>query len=159
LEALIRLGDMQYREGKYTEATATYERILKDFPSNPLAESALLGLAAVQEAQGNFDAAKGLYSRIVESSPTSFIATAAKMGAARCLEALGQTKEARQVYEEILATGRGSPWRVEAYLRWVILKRELPLTASSEAKPAQGSPLSNWPPTPPTSGPVAPKQP
>ncbi len=140
LEALSRLGDLQYREGRYAEATSTYERILKEFPSNPLAESARLGLAAIQEAQGNFEAAKGLYLRIVESSPTSFIASAARMGMARCLEALGQTKEARQFYEEIMSAGQGSPWRSEAYLRWVVLKRELPSEGPSQP-PTQLAPV------------------
>ena len=144
LEALCRLGDMQYREGKYTEATSTYERILRDFPANPLAESARLGLAAVQEAQGNFEAAKGLYYRIVESSPPSFIAYAARMGLARCLAALGQTKEARQVYEE-MAAAQGSPWQQEAYLQWVILGRELPPVASAQGEAATGSPPANQP--------------
>ena len=45
LEALARLADEQYHEGKYAEATATFERILKEFPSHPLVESARLGLA------------------------------------------------------------------------------------------------------------------
>ncbi|HUI06842.1 MAG TPA: tetratricopeptide repeat protein [Verrucomicrobiae bacterium] len=159
LEALSRLSEMQYREGRYAEAASTYERILKEFPSNPLSESARLGLAAVQEAQGNFEAAKGLYSQIVESGPTSFIASAAKMGMARCLEASGQLKEARQLYEEILAAGPGSPWRTEAYLRWVVLKRELPATASPGKEAAQQPPISNWPSYPSTNAPVAPKQP
>ena len=159
LEALSRLSDIQYREGRYAEATATYERILRDFPSNSLAESARLGLAAVQEAQGNIEAAKGLYSRIAESSPTSYIASAARMGAARCLEALGQAKEARQLYEELLSAPQGSPWRSEAYLRWVVLKRELPPAASSGAESAQGSQLSNRPPLPSTGAVAERKQP
>ena len=144
LEALYRLSNMQYAEGKYAEATGTFEKVLKDFPSDPLADSARLGLAEIQEAQGNFEAAKGLYMRIIESSPTSFIATGAKMGAARCMESLGQLKEARQLYEEILSTGRGSVWASEAYLRWVILKRELPAVPSAAAEPAQAGPLPNW---------------
>ena len=145
LEALSRLGDIQYHEGKYSEATSTYERILKDFASNPLSESARLGLAAVREAQGNFDAAKGFYSRIVESSPTSFIGSAARMGMARCLEMLGQPKEARQVYEEIMAAAQGSPWHQMAYLRWMVLGRELPASLPSAPEGTRSDQLSTKP--------------
>jgi len=159
LEAMSRLSEIQYREGRFAEATSTYEGILKDFPSNPLAESARLGLAVVQEAQGNFEAARGLYSQIVESSPTSFIAPAAKIGMARCMEALGQAKEARQVYEEILTSGQGSPWRPEAYLRWVVLKREMPTAAPSGTEASKEAPLSNWPSVLPTNAAAKRKQP
>ena len=159
LEALTRLSDIQYLEGKYAEASSTYERILKDFSSNPLSESARLGLAVVQEAQGNFDAAKGLYSQIVESSPTSYIAPAAKMGMARCLEVSGQLKEARQIYEEILATGEGSRWRPEAFLQWVVLKRELPVAAAPGTEAAREAPLSIAPFLPSTNAPAERKHP
>jgi TolA-binding protein len=159
LEALYRLSDLQYRDGRYAEATATYERILKEYPSDPLAESARLGLAAVQEAQQNFEVAKGLYLRIVESAPTSFLAPAAKMGAARCMEALGQAQAARQLYEEVLAGARGSAWASEAYLRWMIVKRELPASPSSDKQPIRTSPLSNWPPISSTNVPATPKVP
>lgn len=145
LEALSRQGDLQYRAGRYAEAASTYENILRDYASNPLAESARLGLAAIQEAQGNFEAAKGLYWRIVESNPASFIAIAARMGTARCLEVLGQAREARQIYEEMLAGLQGSPWQQEAYLRWLILGRDLPAIPPSTTEPAQGVQPLNQP--------------
>jgi len=159
MEALSRLSDIQFREGKYSEAAATYERILKDYPGNPLTESARLGLAAVQEAQGNLEAARGLYMRIVESSPTSYIAPSAKMGMARCFEGLGQKKEAQQIYEEILSGSRGSPWQSEAYLRWVVLKREMPVTAVSGSTSAQTPPPANALSIPSTAAPLERKQP
>ena len=141
LEALSRLANLQYRAGQYGDATSAYERVLREFPSNPLAESARLGLAAIQEAQGNFEVARGLYWRIVESNPASFVAVAARMGTARCLEVLGQAKEARQIYEEMLAGLQGSPWQQEAYLRWVVLGRDLPTIPPSATEPAQGTQL------------------
>jgi tetratricopeptide (TPR) repeat protein len=145
LEALSRLGDLQYHSGRYAEAASTYDKILREYASNPLAESARLGLAAIQEAQGNFDAARGSYWRIVELNPASFIAIAARMGTARCLELLGQAREARQIYEEMLAGLQGSPWQQEAYLRWVTLGRDLPAISPSATEPEQGTQLLNQP--------------
>lgn len=140
LEALSRLADEQYHVGKYADAAGTFERILREFPSHPLAESARLGLAGIQEAEGNFEPAKRSYATIIESNPTGFNVTAAKMGMARCSEALGQSKEARQLYEEVTVSAPGSPWRQEAYLRWMVLGRELPSPATTGAEPAAATP-------------------
>jgi tetratricopeptide (TPR) repeat protein len=138
-DALFRLGDLYYGNGKYTEAASAYERIAKDFPSHPLADSAKLSLAAISEAEGKLDDAKTQYSQIVNSGPTSYVASAARMGLGRCLEMLGQKKEARQVYEELLAAGQSSPWFTQAYIRWVVLNRDMPpekTETSSTLKPA-----------------------
>jgi TolA-binding protein len=138
-DALFRLGDLYYKNGKYPEAANTYERITKDFPSHPLADSAKLSLAAILEAEGKTDDAKAQYSQIINLSPTSYVANAARMGLARCLEMQGQKKEARQVYEEVLAAGQNSPWFSQAYIRWVVLNRDIPpekIEASSTTKPA-----------------------
>jgi predicted negative regulator of RcsB-dependent stress response len=146
LEALSRLADEQYHEGKYSDAAGTFERILKEFPSHPLAESARLGLAEIQEAEGNFEAAKQLYATIVALNPTGFAVIAAKMGMGRCSEALGQSKEARQLYEEVLVGAQGSPWRQEAYLRWTVLGRVVQPPATNAAEPAASSaPLETIP--------------
>jgi tetratricopeptide (TPR) repeat protein len=138
-DALFRLGDLYYRNGKYTEAASAYERIEKDYPSHPLADSAKLSLAAIPEAQGKLEDAKTQYSQIINSSPTSYVVGAARMGLARCFEMQGQKKEARQVYEEVLAAGQNSPWFPQAYIRWVVLNRDVPpekAEASSTSNPA-----------------------
>jgi tetratricopeptide (TPR) repeat protein len=145
-EALFRLADLYYRSGKYTEAANTYERITRDFPAHPLAQSAKLNLAAVLEAQGKLDEAKAQYEQIINSGQGSYVANAAKIGLARCLESKGQTKEARQMYEEVLAAGQNSPWFPQAYLRWVVLGRDVAPekaaespTAKPETTPSHGS--------------------
>jgi len=124
--ALFRLGDLYYRNAKYTEAASTYERIGRDFSSNPLAPSARLSLATILEAQGNLDAAQQQYLQIAGSGQGNYLANAAKIGLGRCYEAQGKKKEARQVYEEVLAAGQNSPWFNQAYIRWVVLSRDAP---------------------------------
>jgi tetratricopeptide (TPR) repeat protein len=126
IEALARLGDLYYRNGRYPEAASTYQSLMRDFPNHPLAVSSKISLAAVLEAQGNLDGAKTQYLQTINSDPNSYIASAARMGLARCLESQGQKKEARQLYEELLAAGQNSPWFEKAYLRMVVLNRDMP---------------------------------
>jgi tetratricopeptide (TPR) repeat protein len=125
-EALSRLADLYYRNGRYPDAASAYQRIISEFPDHPLAVSSKLGLAESLEAQGNVEGAKAEYSLIITTAGNSFIANAARMGLARCLELQGQKKEARQLYEEILAAGQNTPWFEKAYLRMVIVNRDLP---------------------------------
>jgi TolA-binding protein len=138
-EALARLADLYYRNGRYPEAASTYEALMRDYPNHPLGVSSKIGLAVVLEAQGNFDGAKAQYLQIINSDPHSYIANAAKMGLARCLELQGQKKEARQLYEELLALGQNSPWFEQAYLRMVVLNRDVPPEKAAQP-PANPSP-------------------
>jgi tetratricopeptide (TPR) repeat protein len=125
-EALARLADLYYRNGRYPEAANTYQSLMTDFPGHPLAVSSKIGLAAALEAEGNLAGANAQYLQVINSDPNSYIANAARMGLARCLEIQGQKKEARQLYEELLAAGRNSPWFEKAYLRMVVLNRDVP---------------------------------
>ena len=152
-EALARLADLFYRNGRYPEAASAYQSLMTDFPSHPLAVSSKLGLAAVLEAQGQLDGAKAQYLQIINSDPNSYIANAARMGLARCLEMQGQKKEARQLYEELLALGQNSPWFEKAYLRMVVLNRDLPAEKADQpsANPSP-APASGGLQLPPISG-------
>lgn len=133
VQALLRLAAQHFQAGRYAEAGAAYQQLVDQFPQHPLVESALLGLAGAQEAQGNFADAKSKYARLITTYPNGYARVAAKLGEARCTESLGQLKEARQLYEEVLAQAQGTPWQPEAYLRYVVLGRELPPEPVSQA--------------------------
>jgi tetratricopeptide (TPR) repeat protein len=141
-EALARLADLFYRNGRYPEAAGTYEMLMRDYPNHPLGLSSKLGLAAALEGQGNFEGAKTQYQQIISTEPGSYVADAAKMGLARCLEIQGQKKEALQLYEELLAGGQNSPWFEQAYLRMVVLNRDMPPQKTEQPVP---TPLSGTP--------------
>ena len=140
-EALSRLGDLYYRNGRYAEAASTYQRIERGFPGHPLAESAKLCGAAILEAQGDWNGAKTQYSQLLNTAGNSYIVNAAKMGLARCLEMQGQKKEAAQYYEEVAAVGQNSQWFQQAYLRLLVLNRDV-----TPEKP--GQPSAQTPPPP-----------
>ena len=143
VQALARLADLYYRNGRYPEAANTYQELIeliRDFPDSPLAMSSKIGLGAALEAQGNLEGAKAQYSQIMNSDPNSYIANAAKMGLARCLELQGQTKEARQLYEELLSAGQKSPWFEKAYLRMVVLSRDVPPEKADQPPASQTAP-------------------
>ena len=155
-EGLSRLADLYYRDGKYADAANTYQRIEREFSGHPLAESAKLGVATVLEAQGNWDGAKAEYSQILSANPNSYVANAAKLGLARCSEIQGRKKEAAQYYEEVAASAQNSPWFQQAYLRLLVLNRDVtpekpdqPLaqtsTPSSNGLPQLSSPKAQQP--------------
>jgi TolA-binding protein len=123
--ALARLADLYYQNGSYADAASTYQRIERDFPSHPLAESAKVDVAAILETQGNWDGAKAEYLQILNGNPNSYIMNAAKIGLARCLEIQGQKKEAAQYYQEVAVSGQNSPWFQQAYLRLLVLNRDV----------------------------------
>ena len=156
VEALSKLADLYYRNGRYADAANTYQRIEREFSGHPLAESAKLGVATVLEAQGNWDGAKAEYSQILSANPNSYVANAAKLGLARCSEIQGQKKEAAQYYEEVAASAQNSPWFQQAYLRLLVLNRDVtpekpdqPLaqtsTPSSNGLPQLSSPKAQQP--------------
>jgi TolA-binding protein len=142
-EALARLADFYYRNGQFADAASTYQRIERDYPGHPLAESAKLGVATTLEAQGNWDGAKAEYMKILNGDPGSYVLTGAKMGLARCLEIQGQKKEAAQYYEEVLASAQNSPWAQQAYLRLLVLNRDMPPEKPDQSSAQTTTPSQN----------------
>lgn len=131
-QALLKLADRFFHTGQYELAAQRYRQLLEQFPSHPLVPAARLGLAAVAEAQGNLESALQQYQQLRASDPQGFVTLPAIIAAARCLEALGRTAEARQRYEEAMAVGQGTPAQVTAYVRWLVLTRQMPAPAVSE---------------------------
>ena len=127
--ALLRLGDLQFREARYPDATKTLQELLQKYPKHMLADAARLGLAAVQEAVGNYEPARILYMELISASPNSYTVAPARLGAARCSELLGQAPQARQLYNEVMASDQTAAWQGEAFFRWTVLGRQVPKTA------------------------------
>ena len=123
--ALVKLGDLQFRDGQYAESAASYQRVVDGYPQSPSVSGARFSLAAIMEAQGQFEAARGAYSQIAGGS-VGYGGYLARLGVARCTEALGQVKEARQLYEELLMAGQASGGQSLAMVRWAVLGRSVP---------------------------------
>ena len=158
-QALLRLGDVYFQEGRLADAANTYQQFLSSFPSDDQAPAALLGLAAVQEVGGNFEAAKGQYMQLISSRPNAYTTISAKLGAARCAVKLGQTKEARQIYEELIPVVQGTQWQMETQLGWTLLSRDSgasPTGPAGQASPAPAPGLELKLPDATTASPAAP---
>ncbi|MCS7049937.1 MAG: tetratricopeptide repeat protein, partial [Verrucomicrobiae bacterium] len=137
-QALLKLADRFFHNGQLELAAQRYQQFLEQFPSHPLVPAARLGLAAVAEAQGNFESALQQYQQLRAGDAKGFVTLPAILGAARCLEALGRPAEARQRYEEAVAVGQGSPAQMAAYVRWLVLSRQVPpSTPPSASQPGQ----------------------
>ena len=144
-QALLRLADMQYSVGRYTDAASSYQKFLKDFPNHALGDSAQFGLAAVAEAQGQYEQARAQYNTM--AGGRSYVSVGARLGVARCTELLGQVREARQLYEELKASVRRTPWQVEVDMRYAVLGRDIPEPVVPSV-PAPTAPLSLLPGAP-----------
>jgi predicted negative regulator of RcsB-dependent stress response len=128
--ALMRLGDLHFREGRYAEAGTTYQKLVDIYPRSSFVAGARFSLAAIQEAQGQFEAARGLYSQLAGGT-SGYAGYQARLGVARCTEALGQTKEARQLYEELLMAGQMSGGQSLPMVRWAVLGRSQPASVAA----------------------------
>jgi predicted negative regulator of RcsB-dependent stress response len=144
-QALLRLASAHFRAGRHDDAARVYQQFQAQHPRHPFAPTAALGLAAVREAKGDTAGAKDLYLTMAGGQVENYVRIAARLGAARCAELLGQKKEAKQLYEETLAAAQGTPWEAEAYMRWVVLARELPAEPAVAAPPVAATPAIVFP--------------
>jgi tetratricopeptide (TPR) repeat protein len=120
--ALMRLGDLYFRDGRYSESTGIYQKLIDLYPRSSFVTGAKFSLAAILEAQGQFGPARDVYSQIA-SGAGGYAGYQARLGVARCTEALGQLKEARQIYEELLMGGQMMGAQSLAMVRWAVLGR------------------------------------
>lgn len=136
-QALLKLADRLYHTGQHEQAAQKYRLFLEQFSAHPLAGAARLGLAAAAEARGDWQQALQEYQTIREGAGAEFAKLPAILGMARCLEAMGNVSEARQRYEEAVAIGQGTPAQMSAYVRWLVLSRQLPAAVAegSNSKP------------------------
>jgi tetratricopeptide (TPR) repeat protein len=78
-DILYRKAALELKHGKYTEAAAFYENILKNYDSDILADDALFKLADLNEYQfKNTDKAKELYQQLLEKYPGSLYVVEAR---------------------------------------------------------------------------------
>jgi predicted negative regulator of RcsB-dependent stress response len=142
-QALLRLADLQFQQGKYAQADSTYKQFLSAYPQHTLADAARLGLASVLEAEGKYNEARQEYNTLA-GKRQSFTSLSARIGYARCTELLGDTKEARKLYEELMPVVQNTAWQNVVYMRWMVLGRNLPkeVPVPASALPTGIVPLS-----------------
>lgn len=103
-EALVSLGNLKYRQGKFEEARLQYERCIKSGTSNTLVlYAAVSGLASCDEQKGDFAAAGAGYAAFARKHPKEqFLACEALLAAGRCFGAAQLPDKARAAYRTVI---------------------------------------------------------
>lgn len=107
-------------------AAALFERLLKEFPKDPLASEAALTRGQIFEQQENVDAALAMYLLVIQEYPQSAERSEALVRAARIHDKLQQDQQASTLYERLVSEFPKFP-QMDAVLygwAWVLLELE-----------------------------------
>lgn len=125
-EALVNLGNIGMRQGKFDQALESYSRCVKAGPSNPLIRyGALSGVAACYEQKGDFAKAADYYSRIAAQLPKEqFFASQALLAAGRCYANAKLPDKARAAYQQVLDAYKQSQASSQAKVELTMLSAQ-----------------------------------
>ncbi len=129
---LLAAGDL-FATGKYTEAQAQFERLLRDYTDSPFRVPALLGVAASLDAQGNIAEATTRYSDIIQRYSKDAATAQAKSALARLHEIAGKPALALALYEDLQKTEAYNSFGLEANIRRLALLAKYPELAKATA--------------------------
>ncbi len=141
--ALLLGAEALYREGKYAEAQAQFEKAQASLGSDNLAGTAAYGMAVCLDALGKTNEALAAYQDVVTRHASSAAAGQAKLALAGLQEARGEFAQALRTYNEM--TNRlVSGWSSEALMRRENLLSRHPELVPTNA-PAAAAPLAGAP--------------
>jgi tetratricopeptide (TPR) repeat protein len=125
-EAMVSLGNLKFRQGRYDEARQYFARCVKGGTSNVLVmNSAISGEAACDEQKGNFASAGDLYLSIARRFPKEqFIASEALLSAGRCFTSARLTGKAKSAYQTVVDSYGQSQALAQAKARLAMLPAE-----------------------------------
>lgn len=132
---LLAAGDW-FAAGKYAEAQAQFERLLRDYSESPFRVQGLLGVAACFDAQGKTADATSRYDEIVKRHPNDTATAQAKSALARLHEAAGKPELALALYEDLQKTEVYNSFGLEANIRRLALLAKHPELAKAKAPAA-----------------------
>ena len=124
--AELRLADLQRKDGKFDESTATLKRFVEQNPKHPLLGGAWLGIAQNLDAAGKVDDALAAYQKVATTYPTSYAAALALMAQARLQKEKGQIDLAKRTYEQVATQFQKSDFAQQALQLSASLKKTTP---------------------------------
>jgi len=120
--ALLQMGHLEYRLGRYAAAARTYEAYLVEDPRGAFAFWAAMGQGYSLEGSEEWDRALRVYQAAAERHAGTPLAAEALMGVARSHEAVSRLKEAEAVYTEIMRKYPDTVWGSLAERRLAFLE-------------------------------------
>lgn len=106
---LLREANRLRADGHFTEAAATYQRVMTSGPDSAEAYPAEVALANIDLQQSRAAAALAHYEHALAARPSGALAEEARWGKARALRAAGRTGDERAALEDFVAHHRESP--------------------------------------------------
>ncbi|HSB71133.1 MAG TPA: tetratricopeptide repeat protein, partial [Candidatus Methylomirabilis sp.] len=121
-EASIRLGNLQFENGRLDEARTTFDEYLKVYPRGRFVLMAGLGKAYAQEAKGDLQGAAQTLSDLVAKPDDGPLAGEAYSTLGRIYESLKKPDDAMRVYNQIVERFPQTSWAQNALDRMSTLK-------------------------------------
>ena len=121
--ALLQIGDLSYRLGRYRDALTAYQRYLEEYPRGWAVLLAGLGKGYTLEALGQLETAAATYRTLTERYKRHSLTGEALVGLGRSLEGLAKREEAQEVYQRVLKEYPGTIWSHLAERRLAYLER------------------------------------
>ncbi len=118
--AIIRIGAIQFAAEQYKEAAATYDDLLKTFPSCPQVASANLGAGMAWYRTNEFETALQRFRAVPKDSPS---AAQAILMTAMSLRDLGRVEESRQEFADALKAAGDSPFAADILFQQAQMER------------------------------------
>lgn len=113
---LLAAGNL-FSAGKYAEAQAQFDRLLREYSDSPYRVQAFLGTAACMDAQGKTAEAVTRYAELIQRFPTDPATLQAKSALARIYEAQNQFDRALPLYEELAQAANYNSIGLESAVR------------------------------------------
>ncbi|MBF0565882.1 MAG: tol-pal system protein YbgF [Nitrospirae bacterium] len=145
--------DEAYREfqgGKYKEARDKFSRIIKEYPTNPLAPNSYYWLSETYYKEGNYEDAILSYDALVKKYPDSDKVPAAKLKQALSFIEIKDFRTAKTILQQVIDSYPKTPEAEEARKRLQSLSRpdqhkksEAPTKSGESSKKYSDSPKSS----------------
>lgn len=112
-QALDRLGkaDHLFQKNAYPEALAIYHNHLKEFPSGPLADTALMKTGTVYMAMGDYREARKVFHRLIRQHPKSPLVADARFNVILAYHKEGNYRAAVNYASSVLRSAKTSRHR------------------------------------------------
>jgi tetratricopeptide (TPR) repeat protein len=107
--ALLKLAKTQYREGNFSDASASYDEFLLMYPDHPMVDTAVMGKIFCLESRHPGEALME-FGRFARERTNSYLVTEARFGVARCYVELGDLQRAKEIYEELTVDPDAEIW-------------------------------------------------
>ena len=146
--ALLVAGGILFDAGKFKDAQAQFERLLREYGDFPLISQAALGVAACLEAAGNTAEATTRYDDFVRRHSGDATAPQAKSALARLYLAQNKPEKAFELYNELARANNPDSWSAEAGIQAEELLQKYPSLRKPVAPTP--SPATSPPKTAPT---------